>query len=164
MSNLKNRRSGNSVNTSKLKFGRATPLCLPLVPRGCRRRSNCRGWSVRALSTPGNPFPAINSSSRRRRPRFPLLLCSAARRSHRRAAYVAPSYANEIASVLRFSVACSHRLGWPESPGATSSSPSPAGAPPPSTRRGHAVPDRLCLHQMYRCDQGELLNVILTLF
>ena len=75
-----------------------------------------------------------------------------------------PSYANVIASILRFSMACSRRLGWPESLGATSSSPNLAGAPPPSTRRGQAVLDHLRLHQAYRRDRGELLNAILTLF
>ena len=72
------------------------------------------------------------------------------------------SYANVIASALRFSTACSRRLGWPESPGATSSSSEPAGVPPPSTSRGHVVPDHLRLHQAHRRDHGELLNVMLT--
>jgi len=84
-SNLKNRLSGSSVNNSKIKIDiaayrrrhaataaeRFAPLSHALT------RSRCRGGLERALSTPGNPFPAINSNSRRRRPRFPLLLCSA---------------------------------------------------------------------------------------
>ena len=169
---MKNGLSGSSVNCLKIEIHltacrrRHTEVTADLIsplPHALTR-SWCRGGSVRALSSPGSPFLAINSNSRRRRPHFSPLLCSAARRSHRRAAYVVPSYAHAIASVLRFSTACSRRLGWPESPGAASSSPSPAGAPPPSTRRGQAIPDRLRLHQTYRRDRGELLNAILTLF
>ena len=96
-------------------------------------------WRLRrALSQPGELIPAINSHRRRRRHRFPLCSApppcsSAARRRPRRAASVVPSYVNAIALVLRSSSICSHRWCWPESPGATVSSPSPAGAPPPSS-------------------------------
>ena len=167
---MKNGLSGSSVNISKIKIHLsacrrrhadvAADQISPL-PRALTR-SWCHGGSVRALSSPGSPFLAINSNSRRRRPHFSPLLCSAARRSHRRAVSIMPSYANAIASVLRFSMTCSCHLSWPESPDATASSPSPAGALPPSPRRGQAIPDRLCLHQAHRRDRGELLNVMFT--
>ena len=101
-------------------------------------RSKLRGELVRELSTPGAFFPAINRNTTAVALHFPLCSApppnsSAARRSHRRTASVMPSYANMIASTLRSSSACSRRLCWPESPGATRSSPRPAGAPPPST-------------------------------
>ena len=118
------------------------------------------------LSTPHAILLAINRSTPSSFLFFtfcspPPPACSAARRSLRRAASAVPSYAYAIVSVPRFSASLRH-LGWPESPGATASSPSPAGAPPPSPRRGQAIPDHLRLHQAHRCDRGELLNMMFT--
>ena len=78
MSNLKNGRSGSSVIISKINLhlstcrrrhaevtaDRISPLLRTLT------RSRCRGERGRALSTPSNTFPAINSSRRRRHSRF----------------------------------------------------------------------------------------------
>ena len=78
MSNLKNGRSGSSVIISKINLhlsscrrrhaevtaDRISPLLRTFT------RSRCRGERGRALSTPGNTFPAINSSRRRCHSRF----------------------------------------------------------------------------------------------
>ena len=148
-SNLKNGLSGSSVNISKINIHLsacrrrhadvAADLISPLS-----RAVTCqylRGKFARVLSTPHALLLAINRSTPSLFSFFPFCsapppACSAARRSLRRAAFVVPSYAYAIASALRFSTACLRHLGWPESLGATTSSPSPAGAPPPSPRRG----------------------------
>ena len=141
MSNLKNGLSGSSVNISKIKLHlSACRRChaevaadlISLLSRAVTR-PYLRGDFACVLSTPHALLLAINRSTPSSFPFFtfcsaPPPACSAARRSLRRAASAVPSYAYAIVSVLRFSASCLRRLGWPESPGATASSPSPAGA------------------------------------
>ena len=149
LSNLRNECSGSSVIISKIH----------LHLSACRRRHaevtadrisplsravthpNLRGEFAHVLSTPHALLLAINRSTPSSFPFFtfcsaPPPACSAARHSLRRAASAVPSYAYAIVSVLRFSASYLRHLGWPESPGATASSPSSAGAPPSSPRRG----------------------------
>ena len=148
-SNLKNGLSGSSVNISKINIHLsacrrrhadvATDLISPLSRAVTRQYLH--GKFAHVLSTPHALLLAINRSTPSSFPFFtfrsaPPPACSAARRSLHRAASVVPSYAYVIASALRLFAACLRHLGWPESPGATASSPSSAGAPPPSPRRG----------------------------
>ena len=172
---MKNRLSGSSVNNSKIKIyitayrrrhAAVAVECFAPLPRVLARHHRrgifvvcCRSQTSSSrlkIAVPLSSLSSFPASARRRRPHCAREL------SHRRAVSVVPSYAKVIASVLRFSTTCSRRLSWLESPGATASSPSPAEAPPPSPRRGQAIPDRLRLHQAHRRDRGELLNVMCT--